>query len=403
MITKEINKELSIYFHWPFCLSKCPYCDFMSVPAQPNEELFKLYGELLIKDLKQSLEQANFLSSQTKIKTIFFGGGTPSLMSAKSIENILDFIRTHYQLNNDDDIEISLEANPATFDLQKMRDFKTAGINRISLGVQSFSDKNLSFLGRIYNSKQVYDAAEIVASVFTNFSFDFMYGYKCQKIDSLKKDLQTAMDFNCKHISCYQLTFENNTLFYKQLLSGEKQEISDEKGIQFYDFIENFLKDYNINRYEISNYSVKNFECKHNLCYWKYNDYLGIGSSAHGRLKINGNKYATEKIHDPCLWAEAINNSDNAYSVYYELTDHEKIEEMLIMGLRITDGILWSDIYSEISKNSTDNNNVVDNLIDKNKLNFLERNNLIISDDKGIHLTKSGFLKINSVIEFLCS
>lgn len=390
---EETNKEFSVYFHWPFCLSKCPYCDFMSVPTQLNAELFKLYGELLLKDLKKSLEQADFLSSQT-IKTIFFGGGTPSLMHAKSVANILDFLRANYKIN--DDAEISLEANPATFDLQKMRDLKNAGVNRISLGIQSFSDDNLSFLGRIYNSKQAYVAAEIVARVFTNFSFDFIYGYNCQNIDSLEEDLRAAMNFHCKHISCYQLTFEENTQFHKRLLAGKMQKISDEKEIRFYNFIESFLEGYGINRYEVSNYSAKNFECLHNICYWKYQDYLGVGAAAHGRLKIDGHKYATEKIHDPFSWKNAINNSDNTYAVYSQLTENEKLEEMLIMGLRMVAGISWNDIYNEISKST------VNQIIDENKLNFLEKNNLIISDRKGIRLTKSGFLKINAVIEFLC-
>lgn len=165
------DQNLSIYIHWPFCKSKCPYCDFMSVPKNDPKE-YKEIENLLLKDLENSLSELE----SPYIKTIFFGGGTPSLMNTKSIAKILNFIMKNYK--TDSDIEISLEANPATFSKQKLKEIKETGVNRLSLGIQSLQDKNLKFLGRIYDSEQALRAAEVVANTFSNYSFDFIYGYQ---------------------------------------------------------------------------------------------------------------------------------------------------------------------------------------------------------------------------------
>lgn len=385
------QKKLSIYLHWPFCLSKCPYCDFMSIPTQNDDELFEKYAELLLLDLKNSLEKIDY---DFQIETIFFGGGTPSLMSAKGIEKIQKFLQTKTNAN----AEISLEANPATFDSQKMRDFKNAGINRISLGIQSFSDTNLQFLGRIYDSHQAISSAEIVAKIFDNFSFDFIYGYECQTIKSFEKDLRTAINYDCKHISCYQLTFEEGTLFQKKLQAGIIKTISEEQEILFYKFIDDFLKPYGIFRYEISNYAKKGFECKHNLAYWNYCNYLGVGPAAHGRIKSENYKYATEKIRNPFEWAKAIEEKQETYSVFSKLNEEEILQEILIMKLRLLKELDLCDLYEEVSKN------VVEEMISYKKLEFLQSQGLIkLQNPKQIRLTESGILKLNSIVEFLCS
>ena len=384
-------KKLSIYLHWPFCLSKCPYCDFMSIPTQNDDELFEKYAELLLLDLKNSLEKIDY---DFQIETIFFGGGTPSLMPAKGIEKILKFLQTKTNAN----AEISLEANPATFDSQKMRDFQNAGINRISLGIQSFSDINLQFLGRIYDSHQVISSAEIVAKIFDNFSFDFIYGYECQTIKSFEKDLRTAINFDCKHISCYQLTFEEGTLFQKKLQSGIIKTISEEQEIQFYKFTDDFLKPNRIFRYEISNYAKKGFECKHNLAYWNYCDYLGVGPAAHGRIKSGNYKYATEKIRNPFEWAKAIEEKQESYSVFSKLNEEEILQEILIMKLRLVKELDLCDLYKKVSKNA------VQKMISYKKLEFLHSQGLIkLQNPTKIRLTESGILKLNSIVEFLCS
>ncbi len=385
MINANI-KSLSIYLHWPFCLSKCPYCDFASSVLR-NPYLYDNFGKYLLEDLKKSIKKINVES----IKTVFFGGGTPSLMYPKSIENILKFLRNNYAINSD--AEITLEANPGTFDAQKMIDFRNAGINRLSLGIQSFSDVNLNFLGRIYNSKQASIATEIVSKVFTNFSIDLMYGYECQNIDSFELDLQTAVDFECKHLSCYQLTFEENTPFHDQLLGGGIKRIQEDQEIYLYRYINEFLKNHNIFRYEVSNYSAEDYKSQHNLSYWNYDDYLGIGPGAHSRITaINGRKTEIIKISDPYEWSIALENS-----VLRELTAEEELQEIIITGLRVSTGLNMQNIYKRIPKN------IVDGTLTLNKLQFLHNNNFIENDPNKIKLTEIGVIKLNSVIEFLLS
>lgn len=383
---KTPNQDLSIYIHWPFCKSKCPYCDFMSIPKNDSEEYDEVES-LLLKDLETSLRELEFAS----VKTVFFGGGTPSLMSTKSIANILNFITKNYK--TDSDIEISLEANPATFSKQKLKEIKGVGINRLSLGVQSFQDKNLKFLGRIYNSEQALKAAETVAEVFSNYSFDFIYGYQSQATDDLEKDLTTAVDFGCPHISCYQLTFEEGTPFFQSLQCGKIKQITETQEVEFFRYIQNFLKELSFNRYEISNYALKNFESKHNLAYWRYQNYLGVGPSAHSRLFFNNRKYELKKFSDIDRWKSRLYENLPTYEEKNPLTDYEQLEEIFIMGLRLSEGISIKNLRSRFPEN-------ILNPILK-KINYLFDENLLEKSETRIKLSEIGILKQNSIVEFL--
>lgn len=393
-----VRRDLSIYLHWPFCLSKCPYCDFMSVPTCRSDTLFERYGSLLFKDLKRSLIG---IDHDFSIKTIFFGGGTPSLMRTEDVEAIIDFLK---KISRDSISEISLEANPATFDEEKMHALKAAGINRISLGIQSFSNDSLHFLGRIYNANQALRSAEIVTKIFDNVSFDFIYGYEGQSIKALEEDLEKAASFDCKHVSCYQLTFEEKTPFYKKLQEGSIRRIGEEVEADFYKFVTDFLAQRGFQRYEISNYAKKGFECQHNLVYWNYGDYLGVGPAAHGRMSFKNSylnskkrRVATEKIYDPWKWAEAVDTEAETYSTFYDLTQEEILEEILIMTLRLTQKSLKKvELYEWVPSS------LMDRIFSKNKINFLRKQNLIRGNSSNsISLTESGILHLNSVVEFL--
>jgi len=380
------DRDLSIYIHWPFCKSKCPYCDFMSIPKNDSGE-YEEIENLLLKDLENSLKELD----SPNIRTIFFGGGTPSLMSARAVAKILNFIMKNCK--TDTDIEISLEANPATFSKQKLQEIKEAGVNRLSLGVQSFQDKNLKFLGRIYDSDQALKAAKMVADTFSNYSFDFIYGYQPQTIEDLKNDLAMAIKFGCPHLSCYQLTFEKGTPFFESLQSGKIKPITEAQEIEFFRCIQDFLKEFSFNRYEISNYSLKNFESKHNLAYWRYQNYLGVGPSAHSRLIINNQKYELKKFSDLNKWKLNLCESLSTYEEKNPLTDYEQLEEIFIMGLRLFEGISIKRLKSRFS------DAILEPILEK--IDRLSNEDLFEKSQTWVKLSEIGMLKQNSIVEFL--
>lgn len=378
--------DVTVYIHWPFCKSKCPYCDFMSIPEYDLNRYAELESLLLL-DLKNSLGKLE----NPVVKTIFFGGGTPSLMRAQSLEKMINFITRNHKIASD--IEVSLEANPATFSLQKLQEIKQIGINRLSLGVQSFLDKNLKFLGRIYDSQQALKAADMVANTFLNYSFDFIYGYQEQSLNDLEYDLNTAMNFRCPHLSCYQLTFEENTPFFNLLRNGKIIRISEDQEIKAFRFIDDFLRKFSFNRYEISNYALKNFESKHNLAYWRYENYLGVGPSAHSRLVFGDQKYELKKFQDIDKWGWKLSKNLSTYEEKRALTKLEQLEEIFIMGLRLSEGISLKRLKSEFSE-------ILLNPVLK-KIEILSRENLFEKSKTYIKLTENGILKQNSVIKFL--
>ncbi len=384
--SKTQNGDLSIYIHWPFCKSKCPYCDFMSISKNSSEE-FDEVEILLLKDLETSLQELDVSS----IRTIFFGGGTPSLMNAKTISKILNFITKNYKTNSN--IEISLEANPATFSKEKLKEIKEVGVNRLSLGIQSFQDKDLKFLGRIYNSEQALKAAEMVTNIFSNYSFDFIYGYQSQSIDDLKNNLLMAVNFGCPHISCYQLTFEEGTPFFRLLQNGKIRQLTEAQEIEFFRYIQDFLERFSFNRYEISNYALKNFESKHNLAYWRYQNYLGVGPSAHSRLVFNNQKYELKKFSDIDKWKSSLYRNLSTYEYRNILMDYEQLEEIFVMGLRLSEGISIKSLKSRFS------NDILDPIL--KRIDLLSKENLFKKSESQIKLSENGMLKQDSVVEFL--
>ena len=233
----------------------------------------------------------------------------------------------------------------------------------------------------------------MVANTFSNYSFDFIYGYQEQSLQDLEYDLNTAMKFHCPHLSCYQLTFEEKTPFFDWLQKGKILSISEDREIENFKYINDFLKRFSFNRYEISNYALKNFESKHNLTYWRYQNYLGVGPSAHGRLVFNDQKYELKKFRDISKWKSRLSENLSTYEEKKALTKSEQLEEIFIMGLRLSEGILLERLNSEFSE-------ALLNPIFK-KIQILSRENLFKKSKTHIKLTKDGILKQNSVIRFL--
>jgi len=261
---------LSLYIHYPWCVKKCPYCDFNSHEGNNRDG----YITALLNDLDQELSYVQ----NRAIHSIFIGGGTPSLMSEKDLSKLFEGLRL--RLNFDDDIEITLETNPGTFEIEKFKAFKQIGINRLSIGVQSFNDQNLKTLGRIHSADEALNACIQAGKIFDNFNIDLMYGLQAQTADECLSDLQQALDLNPTHISFYQLTIEPNTLFAKfpPVLPKEDEIFSmGEAGV-------NLLEQHEFSRYEVSAFGKT--PSKHNINYWEFGDYIGIGAGAHGKITL---------------------------------------------------------------------------------------------------------------------
>jgi len=275
LLTFHENPPLSLYVHLPWCVRKCPYCDFNSHEAGHNALKEKVYVDALVRDLETELPQI----WGRRINTIFIGGGTPSLFSAEAIDQLLAELRA--RLNFYPDIEITMEANPGTAEAEKFRAFRKSGINRLSIGVQSFDNEKLKQLGRIHDADEAKLAIQMAKSAgFAEINIDIMFGLPGQTIEQALSDLQTAIDHQPQHISWYQLTIEPNTVFYSKPpvlpeddLIWEMQERGQE-----------LLAQHGYLQYEISAYAKKNHQCLHNLNYWQFGDYLGIGAGAHGKL-----------------------------------------------------------------------------------------------------------------------
>lgn len=312
-------EKFGIYVHWPFCLSKCPYCDFFSLPAASWDE--KILESAYIRDLKR-------IPTRT-VTSLFFGGGTPSLMSARLIHRLITVIRDNFPVASE--VEISLEANPDAIDKLKMEAFRAVGINRLSLGVQALNEKDLKFLGRRHTLETALQRIEEMKSVFHNFSFDLIYARPGQTLQAWQDELKEALSFHPPHLSLYQLTIEDDTPFSKRKINM----LDDETARTLYEWTLKAMKEADCPFYEVSNFAHPGFECRHNLLYWEGNDYAGIGPAAHGRLGL----IATENPKNLTNWLKG-------ETITTLLSPIERQEEKLIMGLRLKKGISDKGISS---------------------------------------------------------
>ncbi len=305
-------KKFGIYIHWPFCLSKCPYCDFSSSVCRSVDEPLLKQG--YFRDLEK-------LPKQT-VTSIFFGGGTPSMMSAGLLESLLDKIEKEFGFA--EDIEISLEANPDAIDLSKMQDFKRAGVNRLSLGVQALNEADLKFLARRHSLNTALQRIEQMHATFDNCSVDLIYARPDQTLQSWNNELEQALSFDLPHLSLYQLTIEENTPFERKGIEA----CDDEMARALYLHTLQVMDRAQIPLYEVSNFAKKGFECRHNLLYWQGDDYAAVGPAAHGRLGLT----AIENPKNVADWLAGKQIIEN-------LTPQERFEEKIMMGLRLKKGM----------------------------------------------------------------
>ncbi|MBE6444543.1 MAG: radical SAM family heme chaperone HemW [Alphaproteobacteria bacterium] len=354
-----------IYIHWPFCRSKCPYCDFYSKVQKnvPQDALVKEYLE----DIKYYADKIG----KREVTSIFFGGGTPSLLTPSNIEKLINEVAKNWLVAND--VEISLEANPNTNKDNLFRDLHNAGINRLSLGIQSLRDSDLKFLGRTHSVKEALQSVEEVLNIFDNHSADLIYARPNQSKSEWEDELTQLCKFGFKHLSLYQLTIEEGTVFAKKGIEA----VGEDDAIELYKISEGVVESYGYKGYEVSNYAKSGFECRHNKIYWQGDDYVGIGKGAHGRLRIGNKFYATTH-----------------HRVFEEITGHERAEELVFMGLRLREGI--NKKYFEKCCGIK-----FDEFIDKKILRELENQNLLYVTDQSIRATDEGILLLNQIIEQL--
>lgn len=379
------DSKIALYIHWPFCLSKCPYCDFNSHVSQSIE--FDLWRDAYMAEI----EYYRSLIEGRTVGSIFFGGGTPSLMHPSIVEAIISKISEYAIV--DDDTEITLEANPTSVEAKKFIDFKNAGINRVSIGVQSFDDNALIALGRHHRHKETINAIELAHKYFDRFSFDLIYARPEQSLEDWQKELDLALHLAKDHISLYQLTIEKGTSFYKLHKTGELVLPDNEIAAEMYEYTSSALVNKGFAQYEISNYAKPNKECKHNLSYWNYDEYLGIGPGAHSRIFRENTVKAMMDWSKPEKWLNAISEKGFALQSSEQLSQLEIIDELIMMGLRLNSGIN-DDRLKQLTGLK------FDDVINLSVLDMYKKNNLVSYDEAAsrLKLTNTGLLMHSYIV-----
>jgi len=372
-----------LYIHWPFCLSKCPYCDFNShVRAKIDAEAWQA---AMLRELQT---QAARLDTKPKLDAIFFGGGTPSLMPGHIVEALLKEAERLFGFSPN--IEITLEANPTSVDAGRFRDYRAAGVNRVSLGVQALNDTDLRALGRLHTVEEAMRAVALAQSTFPRASFDLIYARPNQTKEAWAAELEQALAQGCTHYSLYQLTFEEGTPFYAALQRGTMKETDADTAAELYELTQARMTAAGLPAYEISNHAKPGEESRHNLIYWRYGDYLGIGPGAHGRITANGKRIATATVRAPEAWLAQVNANGDGLERFDEVTTEEQGTEALLMGLRLSEGIDIAPIEHKLHRPLA-------------RVNALEAQGLVTLNNGRLRATPRGRLVLNAVLKELAA
>lgn len=374
-----------VYLHWPFCAAKCPYCDFNShVRHKPVDQ-----SEYVTGFLSEMAAMRQETGPRT-VTSVFIGGGTPSLMEPQTVEALLNGIAKYWGLP--EGIEITMEANPSSVEANRFRAYRKAGINRVSLGVQSLNDADLKFLGRLHNVEEAKIAIGLARDIFPRLSFDLIYARPKQTLDAWEAELKQAISYAADHLSLYQLTIEDDTPFQALHRAGKLIIPSDDLAADLYDVTERVTRDAGLPNYEISNYAVPGAESRHNLTYWRYGDYVGIGPGAHGRYTgDDGFKHVTITERMPEQWLDKTRQTGHAIIEREKLDRYQQGDELLLMGLRLVEGL---DVprFEELSGRT----------LDQETLNNLAMDGLVepVSNTR-LRATQSGRMVLNSVVASL--
>ncbi|MHA1113707.1 MAG: radical SAM family heme chaperone HemW [Alphaproteobacteria bacterium] len=380
------SRDLAVYIHWPFCLSKCPYCDFNSHVAEAVDH--GQWRDALLAELSHYAARA----PDRHIVSIFFGGGTPSLMEPATSAALIDAVAGHWPLA--DDIEITLEANPTSVEAGRFRDFRSAGINRLSIGVQALDDDALGFLGRGHDRTEAIDAVTLAGAIFPRTSFDLIYARPGQTIDDWTRELSEALAMETGHLSLYQLTIEKGTPFYAAHRGGDFRMPAEDLSSALYGVTQELCEKHGLPAYEISNHARPGSECRHNLVYWTGGDYVGIGPGAHGRLSTGDCVFATEQIPAPANWLDAVAAGGHGTRKFEALDATARIEEILMMGLRLRDGLTRDAFQSATTHEFED-------VLEPRRLRRLIDADYLEIDARGLRATPDGLIRLNAVLAAL--
>ena len=375
-----------LYIHWPFCRSKCPYCDFNSHVRERIDHA-RWRGALLAE-----LEHYARDTQGREVTSIFFGGGTPSLMEPETVAALIARARELWPVS--ESVEITLEANPTSAEIGKFRAFRAAGVNRVSLGVQSLVASDLAFLGRQHDAAQALAAVQMAAATFERFSFDLIYARPNQSLEQWREELDRALGFAAGHISLYQLTIEPGTQFEQAVARGDFRVLDEERAAELYEATVARLGAAGLADYEISNFAKEGQESRHNLTYWHYGDYVGVGPGAHGRLTLGGDKVATRQHRAPEAWLDLVERDGHATRQRDLVPTPERLNEMLMMGLRLKEGVPLVRIAAESAQPFAQ-------ALDAARLNrLIDGGFLALSDDR-LTATPAGRQRLDAVLAAL--
>jgi putative oxygen-independent coproporphyrinogen III oxidase len=374
------NGGFGLYLHWPYCLAKCPYCDFNShVSASVDQSRWQ-------RAFLTELDRAAGETGERVLNTVFFGGGTPSLMDPELVNAILTRIRQNWRISNS--FEVSLEANPTSVESGRFRAYRDAGVNRLSMGIQALNDHDLRRLGRMHSAKEACAAFDIARGIFDRVSFDLIYARQDQTLSDWSKELSKALSMAVNHLSLYQLTLESGTAFYARHKAGGLAGLpSDTLSSDLYTLTQDLCDKAGKPAYEVSNHAAPGAESRHNLIYWRYGDYLGIGPGAHGRLTLSGQRWSTVTPCLPKTWLENVENTGKGYRYDEALCPEDQATEMLMMGLRINQGVSL-DRYAALAKKP----------IDATTIEHLEQIGMLNQKNGYIFTTRRGRMVLNSVL-----
>jgi putative oxygen-independent coproporphyrinogen III oxidase len=378
--------SFGVYVHWPFCLSKCPYCDFNShVRREAIDEA------RFVRAFTAEIEATAARIPERTVSSIFFGGGTPSLMQPATVAALIEVVASAWRMAPD--AEITLEANPTSVEANRFRGYRAAGVNRVSLGVQALDDRALAALGRTHSAREALAAVGVARSVFGRYSFDLIYARPNQSPGEWAGELQSALKEAGEHISLYQLTVEPDTPFAALHAAGKLQVPGEDAARALYDVTQDICAARGLPAYEISNHARRGSECRHNLVYWRAQEYAGIGPGAHGRLDIRDERHATAAEKRPEAWLSRVENYGHGVVTDDVLTSTERADEFLLMGLRLAEGIDLAR-YERIAGRA----------IDSGRVAMLRRHGLIETSQSGrLRVTLPGFPLLDAVVADLAA